>query len=78
MPVLVKEISQKLPIPKWAKKEWQTNQRVEIDTAPGVLIIKKKISKRQSQEVDKQLKKIGKVISYRDLDQAIKWARSQS
>ncbi len=78
MPVLDKAIAQKLPIPKWAKKEWQTTQRVEIDTAPGVLIIKKKISKRQSQEVDKQLKKIGKVISYRDLDQAIKWARSQS
>lgn len=78
MPVLTKEVTQKLPIPKWAKEEWQTNQQVEIDTAPGVLIIKKKISKRRAQAVDKALKKIGKVVSYRELDRAIKWARGQS
>lgn len=78
MSLLSKDIAQKLPLPAWVKKEWQTNQPVEIETAPGVLIIKKKISKKEAEETDKLLKKIGKVVSYRDLDQAIRWSRNQS
>lgn len=66
-------------LPEEVKKYWIGWQKVKVITSPDTILITKteKPKKWSFRAIDHKLKEIGKKISKKDIEDAIKWARGQ-
>lgn len=63
-------------IPPRLKKYWQ-NQQVYVRYSPGSIYIKK-VEPASFWQIRDELKRVAKLITQKDIDAAVKWARNKS
>ena len=62
-----------ITLPKKLKKAWG-NTRVFVLPSEDTLYLKK-VEKPSLEELEPKLRKLGRLISQKDIDNAVKWAR---
>ena len=65
-----------IPLPKELQKKWRGAEVLIMPAADSVLI--KKVSRPSLAELRPKLQKLGKLVSAKDIRDAVKWARNKT
>lgn len=77
MPITIAKVQNgSIALPKIIRKSWQGAQ-VVIVPSPDSLYLKR-ITRPTLAELEPKLRQAGKLISDKDIDEAVKWARKQT
>lgn len=74
-PVITQIKNGKITLPKSLQKEWGTDQVVFVPAQDGVYI--KRLTRPSLAAIEPKLKKLGKMVSSKLIDEAVGWARRQ-
>lgn len=74
--IVTKIINGKIAIPQKLRKEWGTDEVIFMPGQEGAYI--KPIIKPSLAAIRPKLKKLGRMITDRDIDEAVAWARKKT